>query len=244
MKMARTSELFEECAQPRSFQVKTIALQIFTRGFTTNENYSFRFSHCHCGSPHGSAADDTTGRLERSVAVLNSINGANNGRWTEQIAATDCVAVIPGFKKGAAVVGFGHGRGFLSCRRGDGWSAPGAVTLETSSVGIQVWGEAIDIVVLFLDSVLRQKLLSGRFAVGTDASATWGNGKAAHEDPNAKVVFFGHTKGMFAGGRRRNGLRGRRQCSGRVGAAFFAMTRSIGARTPSSNLELGTRWAV
>jgi len=145
------------------------------------------------------AADDTTGRLERSIAVLNSINGAKNGHWTEQVAAADCVAVVPGFKKGAAVVGFGYGRGFLSCRRGDEWSAPGAVTLETGSLGVQVGGEAIDIVVLFLDAGLRQKLLSGRFAVGTDASAAWGNGKSAHEDPNAKVVFFGHTKGMFAG---------------------------------------------
>jgi lipid-binding SYLF domain-containing protein len=145
------------------------------------------------------AADDTTGRVERSIAVLKSINGAKNGHWAEQIAAADCVAVIPGFKKGAAVVGFGYGRGFLSCRRGEGWSAPGAVTLETSSLGVQVGGEAIDIVVLFLDAGLRQKLLSGRFAVGTDASAAWGNGKAAHEDPNAKVVFFGRTKGMFAG---------------------------------------------
>jgi lipid-binding SYLF domain-containing protein len=145
------------------------------------------------------AADDTTGRIERSVAVLNSIKGANNGHWTEQIATADCVAVIPGFKKGAAVVGFGYGRGFLSCRRGEGWSAPGAVTLETGSLGVQVGGEAMDIVVLFLDTGLRQKLLSGRFAFGTDASAAWGNGKSAHEDPNAKVVFFGHTKGMFAG---------------------------------------------
>ena len=49
------------------------------------------------------AADDTTGRLERSVAVLNSINGGNNGHWAEQIAGAACVAVIPGFKKGAAV---------------------------------------------------------------------------------------------------------------------------------------------
>jgi lipid-binding SYLF domain-containing protein len=88
---------------------------------------------------------------------------------------------------------------FASCRRGDGWSAPGAVTLETSSLGVQIGGEAVDIVVLFLDAGIRQKLLSGRFAVGTDASAAWGNGKSAHEDPNAKVVFFGHTKGIRAG---------------------------------------------
>jgi lipid-binding SYLF domain-containing protein len=109
------------------------------------------------------------------------------------------VALIPGFKKGAAVIGIGYGKGFVSCRRGDGWSAPGAVTLETSSLGVQLGGEEIDIVVLFLDGGLREKLLSGRFAVGTDASAAWGNGKSAHEDPNAKVLFYGRTKGVFAG---------------------------------------------
>ena len=38
-----------------------------------------------------------------------------------------------------------------------------------------------------------------RFTVGTDASAAWGNGKSAHEDPSTRIVFYGHTKGMFAG---------------------------------------------
>jgi lipid-binding SYLF domain-containing protein len=27
----------------------------------------------------------------------------------------------------------------------------------------------------------------------------WGNGKAAHGDPNAQILFFGSTKGAFAG---------------------------------------------
>jgi lipid-binding SYLF domain-containing protein len=27
----------------------------------------------------------------------------------------------------------------------------------------------------------------------------WGNGKSAHEDPNAKIIFYGQTKGAFAG---------------------------------------------
>ncbi len=143
------------------------------------------------------AADDTTARLESAAAVLNTMESGHGVQ--EKIAGADCIAVIPGFKKVAAVVGAGYGRGFLSCRSGNGWSAPAAVTLESGSLGVQFGGESIDIVVLSLDKERRSKLLSDRFAIGSDASAAWGNGKTAHDDPNAKIVFYGHTKGAFAG---------------------------------------------
>jgi lipid-binding SYLF domain-containing protein len=97
------------------------------------------------------------------------------------------------------VVGVSYGRGFISCRNGDNWSAPAAITLEGGSVGVQLGGEKIDIVVLSLDKERRSKLLSDRFTIGSDASAAWGNGKSAHGDPNAKILFFGRTKGAFAG---------------------------------------------
>jgi len=145
------------------------------------------------------AADDTRARLGRAVAVVNTLTETKHGIRPEQIASADCIAVIPGFKKGAAVVGVGYGRGFISCRNGGGWSAPGAVTLESGSLGVQVGGEKIDIVILSLDKERRAKLLSDRFTIGTDASAAWGNGKSAHEDPNARILVFGHTAGAFAG---------------------------------------------
>jgi lipid-binding SYLF domain-containing protein len=145
------------------------------------------------------AADDVAGRLGRAAAVLNTVMDSGRGIRAEQIANADCIAVIPGFKKGAAVVGIGYGRGFISCRSGNSWSAPGAITLESGSLGVQLGGEKIDIVILSLDKERRTKLLSDRFTVGSDASAAWGNGKSAHEDPNAKILFFGHTKGVFAG---------------------------------------------
>jgi SH3 domain-containing YSC84-like protein 1 len=109
------------------------------------------------------------------------------------------IAVIPGFKKGAAVVGVGFGRGFISCPTGSGWSAPGAIAFETGSLGVQLGGEEINIVILSLDKSRRPKLLSDRFTVGADAAAAWGNGKAAHDDSNAQILFFGQTKGIFAG---------------------------------------------
>ncbi len=145
------------------------------------------------------AADDTATRLGKAAAVFNAMTEPGHGIKSEKIANADCIAVIPGFKKGAAVVGVGYGRGFISCRNGSGWSAPGAVTLESGSVGVQIGGEEIDIVVLSLDPARRTKLVSDRFTIGSDASAAWGNGKSAHEDPNAKLLFYGHAKGAFAG---------------------------------------------
>jgi SH3 domain-containing YSC84-like protein 1 len=149
---------------------------------------------------HVAAADDTQARLENAATVLTKLtDSSRHGIKPEQLAKADCVAVIPGFKKGAAGVGVGFGRGFISCRNGDNWSAPGAVTLETASLGVQIGGEQIDIVMLSLDKELRSKLLSDRFTVGSDASAAWGNGKSVHADPNARLLFFGQTKGAFAG---------------------------------------------
>jgi lipid-binding SYLF domain-containing protein len=145
------------------------------------------------------AADDTSKRLESAVDVFNAMTESGHGIKPEQLAAADCIAVIPGFKKGAAVIGVGIGRGFISCRNDGNWSAPGAITLESGSLGVQIGGERIDIVILSMDKGRRSKLLSDRFAIGSDASAAWGNGKSAHDDPNAKILFFGHTTGIFGG---------------------------------------------
>jgi len=145
------------------------------------------------------AADDTTARLGKATAVLNTMTQSGHDIRAGALASADCVVVIPGFKKGAIVVGVGHGRGFISCRNGGNWSAPGAITLDSGSLGVQIGGEEMNIVILSMDKGLRSKLLADRFAIGSDASAAWGNGASAHADPNAKILLYGRTKGAFAG---------------------------------------------
>jgi lipid-binding SYLF domain-containing protein len=110
----------------------------------------------------------------------------------------------------------GYGRGFISCSNGANWPAPAAITLESGSLGVQLGGEHIDLVMLSLDKERRWKFLLERFTIGSDASAAWGNGKPAHEDPNAKILFFGHTQGRlrrFRPGRRNAQTRRIRQQS-------------------------------
>jgi len=144
-------------------------------------------------------ADDTAARLGKASAVLNKMTQSGHDIRAGELASADCVVVIPGFKKGALVVGVGHGRGFISCRNSGNWSAPGAITLDSGSVGVQLGGEEMDIVILSMDKDLRSKLLSDRFVIGSDASAAWGNGASAHGDPNSKILLYGQTKGAFAG---------------------------------------------
>ena len=145
------------------------------------------------------AANGTAMRLERAAAVLHSMTEPTHGIKPEHLAKADCIVVIPHFKIGAAVVGVGYGRGYMSCRKGDGWSAPSAMVLEGGSVGLQLGGESIDIVILSMDKEYRSKLWGERFALGSEASASWGNGKSAHADPHAKFLFYGITKGFFGG---------------------------------------------
>lgn len=68
-------------------------------------------------------ADDTSARLEKATAVLNKMTQSGHEIPAGKLASADCVVVIPGFKKGAVVVGVAHGRGFISCRNGGNWSA-------------------------------------------------------------------------------------------------------------------------
>jgi lipid-binding SYLF domain-containing protein len=150
-------------------------------------------------SLNAAGGDEIVTRLERARNVFTALTKSGHDIRPEQLDRADCIAVIPGFKKGAVVVGVGYGRGFISCRNGGGWSAPAAVTLEGGSLGVQVGGEEVDLVILSLDNGRRGKLLSDRFAIGSDASAAWGDGKSAHDDPNAKILFYGVTKGAFAG---------------------------------------------
>lgn len=150
-------------------------------------------------SLNAAGANDTVTRLERARNTFATLTKSEHGIRSEQLNRADCIAVIPGFKKGAVVVGVGYGRGFISCRNGGVWSAPAAIALESGSLGVQIGGEEMDLVILSLDRNQRTKLLSDRFAIGSDASAAWGNGKSAHDDPNARIVFYGVTKGAFAG---------------------------------------------
>jgi len=143
------------------------------------------------------AAGDIRVRIERAAAVLNTLADFSvHDARAKEIAGADCVAVFPRFYKGAAVAGevfetdllreMSFGRGFISCRNGENWSAPGAVTLEAGSLNAQI-GERVDIVILSLDKRRRPDLLANPFTFGSDGSAAGRSERILAFSPKKRV---------------------------------------------------------
>jgi len=115
-----------------------------------------------------------------------------------------CIAVIPGIIKGAFVWGGHRGRGVLTCRRGDGWSAPIFVNTTGGSFGFQIGGQSIDLVLFFVTDRSVKSLLKSEFTLGGDASVAAGPlGRTAEASTDlrlkSEIYSYGKARGLFAG---------------------------------------------
>jgi lipid-binding SYLF domain-containing protein len=63
------------------------------------------------------AQAQTVARLQHTVAVFDEVTTMGDRAIpTDLLKKARCVAIVPGLKKGAFVVGGKYGRGFVSCR--------------------------------------------------------------------------------------------------------------------------------
>src|SRR5438105_10663310 len=110
-------------------------------------------------------------RLQAAGTVLNEIQGARDqGIPEEVLGSAECVAVVPSMLKGGFILGARYGRGVASCRTPKGWSAPAFFTIKGGSFGLQIGGQAVDLVMLIMNNDGMENLLSSQFKLGADAS--------------------------------------------------------------------------
>ncbi len=144
-------------------------------------------------------------RLESAGDVFNDIMSAPDRGIPEEIFATaKCVAVVPSMLKGGFVFGGEYGRGVASCRNENGWSAPAFFGVGGGSFGLQIGGQAVDLVMLIMNEHGMKNLLSSKFKLGADASAAAGPvGRHAEGmtdwQMRAEVLTYSRARGAFAG---------------------------------------------
>ena len=119
---------------------------------------------------------------------------------------SQCMVIVPGLKKGAFIVGAKYGKGFVSCRKGDGvgWSAPAAVRVEGGSFGFQIGGAETDVFMLVMNKSGVNRLLSTKFTLGGEASVAAGpvgRDTQAQTDAamTAEILTWSRQRGLFAG---------------------------------------------
>jgi lipid-binding SYLF domain-containing protein len=115
-----------------------------------------------------------------------------------------CVVVIPGVKKVAFVIGGEYGKGVMSCRQGARWSAPSFMLLEKGSVGFQIGGQSVDLVLLVMNNRGMEKMLENKVALGGEMSIAGGPvGRDARAMTDAQlkaqILSYSRTQGLFAG---------------------------------------------
>jgi lipid-binding SYLF domain-containing protein len=140
-------------------------------------------------------------RLRKAAAVLQDVR---NSIPQDLFNRSRCAIVIPDLKKAAFIVGGEYGKGVMSCRAGETWSAPVLVQIAKGSWGFQAGAEEVDLVLLVMNEEGVQKLLRNKVTLGADASVAAGPvGAAGHVGTDAamtaEIVSYSRAKGLFAG---------------------------------------------
>ena len=156
-------------------------------------------------SAHAADLQKLDNRVEAAHEVLHQLMMTPDRGIPDNIASkATCVAVIPGFKKGAFVVGAQYGQGVVSCRTAKGWSAPAFIQMTGASFGLQIGGQSTDLVLVATNQDGFQRLLRDKVKLGGDVAVAAGpvgrNSQAATTElASAALLSYSRSKGVFAG---------------------------------------------
>src|SRR3954467_5091307 len=132
---------------------------------------------------------DISKRIDASAKVLNEIMATPDKAIPDKVMRdAKCIAVIPSMVKIAVGFGGNHGKGVAPCRTESGWSAPAPITITGGSWGLQLGGQAVDLVMIVTNQTGMDHLLSSKFKLGADATAAAGPvGREVGADTDIKM---------------------------------------------------------
>jgi len=150
---------------------------------------------------------DEAKRISDSILVLDEIMAAADKSVPRSILEKAVgVAVFPSLLKGGFVVGGQRGKGILSVRdkKNGLWSAPAFLTITGGSIGAQIGGQAIDLVLIVNNERGLEQLVKNQFKIGADAGVAAGpvgrEASAATDiQMRAQILSYSRSRGLFAG---------------------------------------------
>ena len=154
------------------------------------------------------AADKEQERLENSGVVMEEIMNTPENIPQDVLEKAECIIVFPSVLKFAIGFGGSYGRGAMVCRTGPEfkgpWGAPAMYALEGGSFGLQLGGQATDLVLLVMNERGAKSILSSKVKLGAGASVAAGpKGRDAQAATDAslraEILSYSRTRGLFAG---------------------------------------------
>jgi len=147
--------------------------------------------------------EDAQGIVDKARVTLSSFMRDKDYAWLrENIKKAKGVLIYPQVLKAGFILGGSGGTGVLLARdsKTGEWSDPAFYTLGSVSFGLQIGGEAAEVVLLVMSQKGVDSLLTSKFKLGGDTSIALGPvGTGAKSDITADFISFAKSKGLYAG---------------------------------------------
>ena len=155
--------------------------------------------------PSAQQESDEARRVRNASAIFGEIMAAEDkGIPRSILSEAEGIAVFPGLLRGGFIVGGMRGRGILSSKNNGAWSAPAFLTLTGGSIGLQIGGQAVDLILVVNDRRGLENLVANQFKLGADVAVAAGpvgrDAQAATDlQLRAQILSYSRSRGLFAG---------------------------------------------
>ncbi|UCB51062.1 MAG: LysM peptidoglycan-binding domain-containing protein [Deltaproteobacteria bacterium] len=141
--------------------------------------------------------------VDKARLTFQSFMGDKDMSWLhENLDQAKGLIIVPSALKGGFILGGSGGRGLLVVKdeKTGQWSQPGFYTLGSVTFGLQIGGEAAEVIMMVRSQKGIDKLLSTSFKLGGDTSVAVGPvGAGAKTSITADILSFARSKGAYAG---------------------------------------------
>ena len=158
------------------------------------------------GLARANDAMDARHLVDKARITLDSFDRAKDmSAFRDLLKDAKGVFIAPEIIKGAFIVGASGGSGVFMVRDATAgrWSEPAFYTIGSASFGLQIGGEASEVVLLAMTDRGVNALLSNSVKLGADVGVAAGpvgvGASAATANLSADILSFARSKGLFAG---------------------------------------------
>ena len=114
------------------------------------------------------------------------------------------IAIVPGMLKGAFIVGGSYGRGVVLKHQSGQWTGPAFFSIGAGSIGLQLGGQAVDLILVILGNGTMDSFMKSKFKLGADIAVAAGpvgaQATAATEILlKGGIYSYSRTQGAFIG---------------------------------------------
>lgn len=140
--------------------------------------------------------------VDKATATVRDFWADPDMTWfRDHVADAKAVMVIPVLLKAGFILGGSGGHGALLWRdpASGAWSYPAFTFMGSVTFGLQIGGEAAEVVLMIMTERGKDALLSREFKLGADVSVAAGPTGAGASAATADVLAFSRSKGLFGG---------------------------------------------